>query len=62
MKNADVENLLNFNDIKLAEQIDSLCPNLSSALKGALGSINEDPDEAKICRSTCYGALFKSRY
>jgi len=62
IKDSSVESLLTFSDVELAKQIDELCPVLSTSLKGALGSINEDSKEAKICRSTCYGALFKIRY
>lgn len=62
MKIVDVDNILSFNDVDFCHQIDTICPVLSAALKGSLGSIHTDTHEAKVCRTTLYGAIFKIRY
>ena len=63
IKQTDIESLLNFSDSELAEEIGEICPVLSAALKGAMGSVNNrDKNEAKVARSTCYGTIFKIRY
>ena len=61
MKSTKVKDIMEFDDIKFCEEIDKLCPVLSESLKGAQGSIHEDSLRAKICRTTVYGALFKTR-
>ena len=62
MTKSDVGSLLTFEDEKFSTEIDQLCPTLSLALRGALGVLNEDSKEARICRSTIYGTIFKIRY
>ena len=62
MTEADVESLLQFKDEDFCKEIDEVCPTLSLALRGALGALKEDSLEARICRSTVYGAIFKIRY
>jgi len=62
----DMENLLNFNDKEMCEKIDSVCPVLSSALRGAMGGKNqlgESPESPNyfVIRTLCYGAIFKAR-
>jgi len=61
MKDVTVDKILEFNDVKFCDQIDTLCPILSAALKGSLGSIQTDSHEAKFCRTGLYGAIFKIR-
>ena len=61
MKVVDVDKFLEFNYVDFCEQIDTICPVLSAALKGSLGSIHVDTHEAKICRTGVYGAIFKIR-
>lgn len=61
MKEADSSSIKELNDLVLCEQIDTLCPVLSSALKGAQGSVHRDTNDAKICRTLCYGSVFKTR-
>ena len=58
----DVDNILSFKDVDFCHELDAICPVLSAALKGSLGSIHEDTHEAKVCCTTLYGAIFKIRY
>lgn len=62
----DMKTIVNFDDVDACKNIDTLCPVLSSALKGAMGGKDqqidgESPSDHAI-RSLCYGAIFKARY
>jgi len=65
MQPVDIENFLRFSDVDMCKKLDTFCPVLSSALKGAKGWRNrkesgESPSDHAI-RTMCYGALFKAR-
>ena len=59
IKNVTVE-ALTFNDEVLCEELDRLCPVLSSALRGATDSVNYSDEVGS--RLLCYSALVKSRF
>lgn len=60
-----MDSVVNFSDTKSCKKVDALCPVLSSALKGAMGGRDRQPDGETpadhATRSLCYGAIFKAR-
>ena len=61
MKGTNVDDLLKFNDVDFCKEIDRLCPVLSAALKGALGSKIEEAPSSFAVQTLYYGALFRNR-
>lgn len=61
----DMESVVNFDDIEACKKVDSLCPVLSSALKGAMGGKHRQVDgespSGYAVRTLCYGAVLKAR-
>ena len=60
--NASVEAISTFNDQRMCEELDELCPVISNVLKGAVGTHLEGDRERFGHRTLCYAVLFKARY
>ena len=60
IKSTKIEEIVNFKNDELCDEIDKLCPVLSAALKGSLGAIAMD--NSKVVRVGIYGSIFKLRY
>ena len=60
-----METVVNFDDVEACKKVDSLCPVLSHALKGAMGGkyLQTDGESHSdyAVRSLCYGAIHKAR-
>ena len=61
----DMQSIVDFDDVETCKKVDTMCPILSSALKGAMGGKDrridaESPSDHAI-RSLCYGAIHKAR-
>ena len=60
IKDTSIEKIVNFSYNDMCDGIDQLCPVLSTALKGSLGTTDHE-DKAKAIRVGIYASIFKKR-